>query len=123
MTKRTLSFLLPLLGSVTLPVAAQQTQNRDGSGTLNLSEMVVSATRTQESIASIPGSVQVIDNQQIRQQSTAGRRVSDILGHLVPGLAPSTGGMSNFGQTLRGRSLLVLIEGFRRTRHGITFAN
>lgn len=111
MTKRTLSFLLPLLGSVTLPVAAQQTQNREGSGTLNLSEMVVSATRTQESIASIPGSVQVIDNQQIRQQSTAGRRVSDILGQLVPGLAPSTGGMSNFGQTLRGRSLLVLIDG------------
>ncbi|MNZ52473.1 Ferric aerobactin receptor precursor [compost metagenome] len=72
---------------------------------------VVSATRSEASIASIPGSVQVIDEQQIREQSGAGRRVSDILGQLVPGLAPSTGGMSNYGQTLRGRSVLVLIDG------------
>lgn len=111
MTKPRLTFLLPLFGSVTLPVAAEQNENTEPSGTLNLSEVVVSATRTRESIASIPGSVQVIDAAQVRQQSTAGRRVSDIIGQLVPGLAPGTGGMSNFGQTLRGRSLLVLIDG------------
>jgi len=111
MTRKRLAILLPLFGGASLPVCAEQTEGNQPAGTLNLSEMVVSATRTQQSIASIPGSVQVIDAEQIGQQSAAGRRVSDIIGQLVPGLAPATGGMSNFGQTLRGRSLLVLIDG------------
>ncbi len=72
---------------------------------------MVSATRSETSIAAIPGSVQVIDENQIRQQAGAGRRVADILGQLVPGISPSSGGMSNFGQTLRGRSTLILIDG------------
>jgi iron complex outermembrane receptor protein len=111
MTKTRLTFLLPLLGSVSLPTAAEQTENSENSEPLVLSEVVVSATRTRESIASIPGSVQAIHAEQVQQQNAAGRRVSDIVGQLVPGLAPGTGGMSNFGQTLRGRNLLVLIDG------------
>lgn len=78
---------------------------------LSLDASVVSATRTQASIASIPGSIQVIDEYQIRQQAGTGRRLSDVLGQLVPSLSPSSGGMSNFGQTLRGRNMLVLIDG------------
>ncbi|WP_439889392.1 TonB-dependent receptor [Pseudomonas sp. MBLB4123] len=79
--------------------------------TVKLASTVVTATRSQANIASIPASVQVIDESQIRQQSGAGRKVADILGTLVPGLAPATGGMSNFSQTLRGRNMLVLIDG------------
>ncbi|RAU45811.1 MULTISPECIES: TonB-dependent receptor [unclassified Pseudomonas] len=111
MTKHTFTFLLPLFGYVTLPLAAERSENTQTPGAINLSEVVVSATRARENIASIPGSVQVIHAEQIRQQSMAGRRVSDIIGQLVPGLAPGTGGMSNFSQSLRGRGLLVLIDG------------
>lgn len=78
---------------------------------VTLEATVTSATRVESSIASIPGSVQVIDAVQIREQMGAGRRVADILGQLVPGIAPSSGGMSNYGQTLRGRNMLVLIDG------------
>lgn len=81
------------------------------SGPLSLSETLVTASRSQASIASIPGTVQVIQAPQIAQQSAAGRKVADILGTLVPGLAPSSGTMSNYGQTLRGRNVLVLIDG------------
>ena len=109
MTRTKLSLLIPLLGSVSAQAWAEDTEQQPG--TLNMQATVVSATRSEATIASIPGSVQVIDEQQIRQQSGAGRRVSDILGQLVPGLAPSSGGMSNFGQTLRGRNMLVLIDG------------
>lgn len=76
-----------------------------------LPAVVVTANRVETTIASIPGTVQVIDEAQIRSQSGAGRRLADILDQLVPGMAPSSGGMSNFGQTLRGRSVLVLIDG------------
>jgi iron complex outermembrane recepter protein len=111
MIKIRLALLAPLFGTASLPVFAEDNKANQSSGTLNLSDMVISATRTQQSIASIPGSVQVIEAEQITQQSAAGRRVADIIGQLVPGLAPATGGMSNFGQTLRGRSVLVLIDG------------
>ena len=82
-----------------------------GSAPMALSETLVTASRSEASIASIPGTVQVIQAPQIAQQSAAGRKVADILGTLVPGLAPSSGTMSNYGQTLRGRSVLVLIDG------------
>lgn len=82
-----------------------------GSGPLSLSGTVVSATRSEASIASIPGTVQLIQAPEIAQQSAAGRKVADILGTLVPGLAPSSGTMSNYGQTIRGRNVLVLIDG------------
>ena len=111
MTRRSLSFFIPLLGSFSEPVWAERADQAEQAGTLTMPDVVISATRTEASIASIPGSVQVIDAQQIEQQSGAGRRVSDILGQLVPGLSPSSGGMSNFGQTLRGRNMLVLIDG------------
>ena len=77
----------------------------------DLQPTVISATRAESTIASIPGSVQVIDAAQVREQTGAGRRIADILGELVPGMAPSSGGMSNYGQTLRGRNTLVLIDG------------
>lgn len=82
-----------------------------GSGPLALSDTLVSATRSEASIASIPGTVQVIQAPQIAQQSAAGRKVADILGTLVPGLSPASGTMSNYGQTIRGRNVLVLIDG------------
>jgi iron complex outermembrane receptor protein len=111
MTKRRLSFVIPLLSTFSEPIWAERPDQAEQPGTMALSDTVVSATRNAASIASIPGSVQVIDAQQIQQQSGAGRRLSDILGQLVPGLAPTSGGMSNFGQTLRGRAMLVLIDG------------
>ena len=109
MTQTRLSFLIPLFGAFSPALLAEEREQQPGA--LDLQATVVSATRSEATIASIPGSVQVIDEQQVLEQSGAGRRVSDILGQLVPGLAPSSGGMSNFGQTLRGRNMLVLIDG------------
>ncbi|MGC6369767.1 TonB-dependent receptor [Pseudomonas sp. K2I15] len=112
MKKIQLSILLPFIGSLSTPAWADQTEPAPTTpNAMQLQEVVVSATRSEASIASIPGSVQVINQEQITRQTGAGRRVSDILGQLVPGISPSTGGMSNFGQTLRGRNTLVLIDG------------
>jgi iron complex outermembrane receptor protein len=108
MNRARLSLLIPLFATFSAQARAADAEQQ---GPLNIQATVISATRSEASIASIPGSVQVIDEQQIREQSGAGRRVSDIIGQLVPGLAPSSGGMSNFGQTLRGRNMLVLIDG------------
>jgi iron complex outermembrane recepter protein len=74
-------------------------------------DVVIGATRTVESIAAIPGSVTVIDREQITQQSDLSNNLTDALGKLVPGLAPGSQSSSVFGQTLRGRRPLVLIDG------------
>ena len=63
MTRTKLSLLIPLIGSFSAPTWAEETEQ---PASLNLQATVVSATRSEASIASIPGSVQVIDEQQIR---------------------------------------------------------
>ncbi|MEB3753542.1 TonB-dependent receptor [Acinetobacter sp. MD2(2019)] len=80
-----------------------------------LPKIVVTATRTPKTIAEIAGTVQTIAGTEIAQQSGAGRKVADILAQLVPSLAPSSGTTSNYGQTMRGRNVLVMIDGVPQT--------
>jgi iron complex outermembrane recepter protein len=76
-----------------------------------LSEVIVSAGRTRETIDEVPSSVSIIGTKAIEKNITVTTNLGDILENRVPGLAPSTGLSSNFGQTLRGRSLLIMVDG------------
>ena len=77
-----------------------------------LSETVsVTVTRRAESIAAIPAAVTVVTGDQVRQQMQLTNSLPDALGYLVPGLAPGSQSQSLFGQNLRGRRALVLIDG------------
>lgn len=80
-----------------------------------LSPIVMTATRTPKSIAEVAGTVQTIRGDEVAQQASAGRKVADVLAQLVPSLAPSSGNTSNYGQTLRGRNVLVMIDGVSQT--------
>ncbi|WP_442767423.1 TonB-dependent receptor [Acinetobacter bohemicus] len=80
-----------------------------------LPTIVMTATRTPKSIAEVAGTVQTIGGEEIAQQAGAGRKVADILAQLVPSLAPSSGTTSNYGQTMRGRNVLVMIDGVSQT--------
>lgn len=74
-------------------------------------ELVVTATRTAENINNVPRSITVITREEVELQSRITPDLGSILGQLVPGLAPSTQSASNFGQSLRGRNILVIIDG------------
>lgn len=74
-------------------------------------EVTVTATRSAESVAAIPGSITVIDREQVNEQVNLTENIGDALGKLVPGFAPGSQSLSTFGQTLRGRNALVLIDG------------
>lgn len=80
-----------------------------------LAPIVMTATRTAKSIAEVAGTVQTIRGDEIAQQAGAGRKVADVLAQLVPSLAPSSGNTSNYGQTMRGRNVLVMIDGVSQT--------
>jgi len=83
--------------------------------TVELQGVVVSASRQEENVASVPSSVSVLDQEDIDLQTQLTSDVGDMLAQTVPGLAPSTNSLSNFGQTIRGRSLFVMIDGVPQT--------
>ncbi|HEU4633668.1 MAG TPA: TonB-dependent receptor, partial [Flavisolibacter sp.] len=76
-----------------------------------LSEVIVSAGRTKETIDEVPSSVSIVSLKTLQQNISITTNLGDILENRVSGLAPSTGLSSNFGQTLRGRSLLIMVDG------------
>lgn len=81
----------------------------DAEGFLN--EVVVTAGRKVESIREVPSSVTILQAKQIREQATINPNITSILGNTVPGLGTFTNKATNSGQTLRGRQVLVLIDG------------
>lgn len=74
-------------------------------------ELVVTANRTEQELSKIARSVTVIQREEIESQAQSNQDLASILAKVVPGLSPSTGTTSIFGQTLRGRNVSVLIDG------------
>ncbi|WP_215224686.1 TonB-dependent receptor [Echinicola shivajiensis] len=78
---------------------------------LDLAEMVVSASRNPESIDEVPSSFTILSRKTMDESMVVTTNIIDILSNNVPGLGPSTGTSSNWGQTLRGRPLLIMVDG------------
>ncbi|MBD9537513.1 TonB-dependent receptor [Stenotrophomonas sp. STM01] len=103
--------------AATLPLAllslaiSSQLYAQSTTSVQQLDTVSVNATRAARSVAEIAGTVYRIDHAQVAQQIAAGRSTADILGQLVPSLAPASGTTSNYGTTMRGRSVQVMIDG------------
>lgn len=69
------------------------------------------ASRTSTSISEIPGTVWVVDQTQLREQLQTGVSLKEAIGKLVPGLDLAPEGRTNYGQNMRGRNVLVMIDG------------
>lgn len=82
-----------------------------GDDSVALEPVVVSTTRTETPVSEVTRSVTVVTEEQIQRQAQHDRNLSSILAKTVPGLSPSTQAISSFGQNLRGRDFLVLIDG------------
>ena len=97
----------------------RNTGNAEDSSPL---QVVVTATRTEEDILDVPRSVTVIDQDDLERQLTFTNSLPDILGNLVPGLgAPPRDDRTNFLR-LRGRPIVVLIDGVPQTPNNDSFA-
>jgi len=92
--------------AVAVTSQAQETQEP-----LDIVEMIVTGSRVLESIDEVPASVSIIDRDQLLQDLRVNSELQSMLAIRVPGMGPNTGTNSNSGQTLRGRSALVLIDG------------
>lgn len=76
----------------------------------NLNEVVITAARDLETLDEVPSSISILSGKKLQETITTSNNVADVLA-TVPGIAMSTNKTSNTGQTLRGRGVLVLIDG------------
>lgn len=90
--------------------AGAQTASADDKAK-TLGAVVVTATRSEAEVNTVPQSVTIVTREQIETQSNLGSGLGDILGKLVPGFAIGRESPSTFTQTFRGRNINVLIDG------------
>ena len=87
-----------------LPAFAQQPADPP------LERVVVTATRGTKAIDKIPGAVSVITAQEIETQTLVAEDLSAVLSVLAPSYAPSRQKMTSFGESMRGRTALLLFD-------------
>ncbi|NII28973.1 TonB-dependent receptor [Pseudoflavitalea sp. X16] len=76
-----------------------------------LSDVIVSASRRPENIRNIAASVTVIPRHKLETEMAINPDLTAILANQVPGYAPTAQSGSNVGQNLRGRPMLVMVDG------------
>ncbi len=104
MTNKT---ILPVLVSVLAPLSGWAEE----TGANELDQVVVSATRQSMAASELAHAVTVIEREELETQWRTAANLGEVLAKTVPGMAPASQTLTNFNQTLRGRNLLVLIDG------------
>ena len=102
----------PLYGALTLVIASPLYAQ---DATSSEEDVVVTATRTDGSRNDSPQVIKVITEKEIAQQRQLTSDTSQILSNLLPSFSPSRQKMSGSGETLRGRTPLVMIDGIPQT--------
>ena len=102
--------LMPLFA---MPVFAQDPAT-EGEATELKPLVITTATRTSRPVSSIPGSVMVIEGEELEQQKKLAANASALVSKLVPGFSVSNQTLSGASETFRGRGVLVLVDGVAR---------
>ena len=84
---------------------------QDGAEATVLEAITVKADRLGSSPESLTRNVTILEREDLEKLQTTSHSLPDLLGKVVPGFGLSTGAFTTFGQGLRGRSALVVIDG------------
>jgi len=76
-----------------------------------LEPVVVSASRSGIEADKAPQTIVIIEKEAIERQLAISNNSSDVLANLLPSYTPSRGKMNGSGETLRGRTPLIMIDG------------
>lgn len=105
---------IPLRACLLTAAIAATTSGQVNAQTAEIEEIVVEATgsRLSGATTTFPGSVTVIDNQELANQAAIAPDLGQILSFNVPGLGTTTSNTAqNYEQTLRGRKMAILVDG------------
>lgn len=99
-----------LLAAATVLAFATSAQGAE-TGATQLDTVTIEAARVGKPETGLPYTVTVITREQLETQLALGGDIAQLLGNLLPAYSPSRQKMSGFGETLRGREPLILIDG------------
>lgn len=101
---------LTALGGVLLALAAGPALAQGAEG-VEVGEVVITAARSEAPRATLPATVTVIGSQELTTQQALGASAVETVANLVPSFSPTRQKLSGFGESLRGRSPLYLVDG------------
>ncbi|MDR0279261.1 MAG: TonB-dependent receptor [Paucimonas sp.] len=78
---------------------------------VELSSLEITSSRTRSDLVPQARQVNVIEREQLEQLSQGSDSLATVLAKAVPGMADSSRTVTDYGQTLRGRTMLVLVDG------------
>lgn len=105
------SFFVTSVSILALSLTLQSSLAQDASESVVLDPITIKADRLASSPESMTRNVTVLNKDEIEKLQASSRDLTDLLGKAVPGFGLSTGAFTTFGQGLRGRSALVVIDG------------
>ncbi len=110
---RSLPLAAALGALLAAPAFAQDPAAAGDDQAVTLDRVVVSAStiRLPYSDAALPNTITVIDGEQLARQLALTQDLSQVLANLIPAFAPSRQKMSSFGESLRGRQPLYMVDG------------
>lgn len=104
-----------IAGALAFPLHAnaQATNPAPATPVTDLTKVTVSAStsRLPDSDAALPNTITVITAEELQEQLAVTRDLSQVLANLIPAFAPSRQKMSSFGESLRGRQPLYMVDG------------
>lgn len=83
----------------------------DSAGGPAVEEVMVTASRVERPLSTIPNTVTVVNSVELEAQLAVHNDISTVLGNLIPSFSPSRQKMTNAGESLRGRKPLYMIDG------------
>ncbi|MCD0479918.1 TonB-dependent receptor [Chryseobacterium sp. LC2016-29] len=98
-----------LLATLAANTSAQNLQ--DSLKTKDISEVIMVSSRSPKQISDIPGTVWVIGQKELQTQIRGGAGLKEVLGNMIPGFDFGNQGRTNYAQNMRGRNVLVMING------------
>lgn len=104
--------LMVTVAALSAPLSQAQEKVPDsGAEDTLLPPVVVSASRSNIEVEKAPQTVVIIKKEEIERQLAISNNSSDVLSSILPSYTPSRGKMNGSGETLRGRTPLILIDG------------
>ncbi|MBH3430893.1 TonB-dependent siderophore receptor [Pseudomonas alkylphenolica] len=82
-----------------------------GSAAVELASLEISSSRLNSDVVPQARQVNVIEREQLEQLRQGSDGLATLLAKSIPGMADSSRTITDYGQTLRGRTMLVLVDG------------
>ena len=103
--------ILPVMVLCATMSMAQNDPLDSNKDTVSLEEVVITANRIKEKKTDAVANVTIIDQKKLQQFIKIAPDMSHLIGMIEPAMSLSTNTTNNRYQNLRGRSILVLIDG------------